>query len=186
MMPALVSLLINAGPTLIRSVGSLFGEKGSKAAETAADIVESVAGLEDRATAEAIAAKQLDRLPSETLLELENLKVKLAAIEAEREKTRLTHERGMHEQTQHTIRQGEVGGDDYVKQTRPKIARLSTYAAISYVFAFEMLAFFYQTREMNWAVLSAIYSPALTYMGMRTVDAFSKHKQEAGLKGISD
>lgn len=88
-MAPLVLGLISYGPSLIRMVGSLFGGKTSEAANTVADIVDTVKGLPEKEANEKIAA-ELKKLPPEVLLELEKVRVRLAEIDKEREAARLT------------------------------------------------------------------------------------------------
>ena len=173
---SLVPLLIESGPTLIRSIGNLFGSQGKKAADVTADIVESVAGLAP-ANAEHRVRQQLQGLPPETLEQLEGLRIQLERIALEREKNQLDYQRDLHRETQQTIRHGDRHGTDYVKETRPKIARMSTYAALLYAFVFQGLAAFDQGSGVDWWVLGTLFSPALTYMGVRTIDAFSRFKK---------
>ena len=179
----LTSLLIESGPTLIRSLGNMFGGSGQQAANITADLVASVTGLSDKKAASAELGYQLSQLPPETIAELEGINVQLENIKVERdriamqtEKNQQDYDRGIHQQTQQTIRNGDQNGTDYVKETRPKIARLSTYAAIAYAFIFQLLTAFDKGDGVDVWILSALFSPALTYMGVRTVDAFSRFK----------
>lgn len=87
MAPLLVGL-ISYGPSLIRMVGDLFGGKTSEAANTVADLVDTVKGLPSTEANEKIAA-ELKKLPPETMLELEKVRVRLAEIDKEREATRI-------------------------------------------------------------------------------------------------
>lgn len=87
MAPA-VSALIAWGPTLIRTVGSLFGGKTSEAANTVANLVDQVKG-QPASMAEAKLAAEMAKLPPETLIAFEQVKVRLAEIEKEREANRL-------------------------------------------------------------------------------------------------
>lgn len=171
----LVPLLLKTGPTILRTVGGLFGSGGKKAANTAAQLVETVAGLDPKA-AEAELSYKLSQLPPEQLVALESMKIQLEKIQAEREQNRFHYEVNIHSQTQKTIRNGDKNGTDYVKETRPKLARLSTYAAIAYTFIFEGLAAGDIGDGAEIWILSALFTPALTYVGARSVDAFSKYK----------
>lgn len=76
-----------------------------------------------------------------------------------------------HEQTQDTIRSGDNATDEYVRHTRPMMARQSWYATAGYVIAFEgakaggLFAF---GASVELAML--LMGPAAIYLGMRTVD----------------
>ena len=171
----LIPLLIQSGPTLIRSIGSLFGRDGEQAASKAADLVEAVGNLAEP-RAHAYLKDQLATLPPAQQQALLAMQTKLESIKAEREKNRLQFEHQVHQETQTTIRHGDTDGNPYVKETRPLLARLSTYGALLYVFLCQGLSVAGEGSGVDWAVLSAIYSPALTYMGMRTADKFSIRK----------
>ena len=172
----LASLLIESGPTLIRSMGGLFGSRGQKAAEVTATIVESVAGVKNNKAAEAVVEAKLQELPHDALVELENIKLQLEKIKAEREKNQMDFDLGVHQATQQTIQKGDEGGGEYVKQTRPKVARLSAYASFIYALGFELLAAFDKGDGANAYILATLFSPCLTYMGVRTAEAFSRFK----------
>jgi hypothetical protein len=76
-----------------------------------------------------------------------------------------------HEQTQTTIRSGDNSADEYVRHTRPMMARQSWYATAAYVIAFEgakaggMFSF---GASVELAML--LMGPAAIYLGMRSVD----------------
>ncbi|WP_330925262.1 hypothetical protein [Candidatus Sororendozoicomonas aggregata] len=178
---ALVPLLIQSGPTLIRSIGGLFGSEGKAASEQAAKWVESVTDTEvgpvlSAAQAASMLEKKLYQLPASMQETLLTMKTELEKVHNEREQNQQLFELGLHKETQATIRHGDTGGNRYVKETRPKMARLSTYAAIAYSFLFQGLAVAGHGSGIDWGILTAIYSPALAYMGMRTADAFSRYK----------
>jgi hypothetical protein len=88
MAPLIVGLL-SYGPSLIRMVGDLFGGKTSEAANTVADLVDTVKGLPEKEANEKIAA-ELKKLPPEVMLELEKVRMRLAEIDKEREAARLS------------------------------------------------------------------------------------------------
>lgn len=70
-----------------------------------------------------------------------------------------------------TIRTGDTAGDEYVRHTRPMMARQSWYATMSYVLGFELLKAFKITiigADMNLAMI--VIAPAAAYLGFRTFD----------------
>lgn len=76
-----------------------------------------------------------------------------------------------HEQTQSTVRSGDNAHDEYVRHTRPMMARQSWYATAAYVIGFEAakaaeLASVGASMELAMLLLG----PAAVYLGMRTVD----------------
>lgn len=87
-MAPLVAGLIAYGPTLIRTIGDLFGGKTSESANTVANLVDQVKGL-PAAVAEEKLVSEMAKLPPETLVAFEQVKVRLAEIEKDREANRL-------------------------------------------------------------------------------------------------
>jgi len=76
-----------------------------------------------------------------------------------------------HEQTQLTIRGGDTAEDEYVRHTRPLMARQSWYATMGYVVVFEALnalQFFKGGASIELAML--LVAPAGAYIGFRTLD----------------
>ncbi len=84
----LTAALLAYGPTLIRTVGSLFDDKTAGSANTIADLVDGVKGLPASVAAEKLTEKMAN-LPPETLLAFEQAKVRLQEIEKDREANRL-------------------------------------------------------------------------------------------------
>lgn len=88
-------------------------------------------------------------------------------------------ERDMYAAQQKTIQAELHQNDVYTKRTRPIIARRSFYAGLGYAlltslpsegFVIGFLDWTFATLmpwQFEWAVLSLLYSPALTYMGVR-------------------
>lgn len=87
------------------------------------------------------------------------------------EEARLKDEQEAHRQQQETIRSGDNAQDEYVRQTRPMMARQSWYATMGYIIGFEAAkAFgFIQTGAvMDLAML--LLGPAGAYLGFRSFD----------------
>lgn len=179
----LVTSLIEWGPTLIRTVGGLFGGKTTETANTVADLVDQVKGLPG-SVAEAKLAAEMAKLPPETLLAFEQVKVRLAEIEKEREANRLAAETAQHIATQETARVDSQSTDEYVRRTRPELARKSAYVTFAYALITGAL---FPVINVIWAaelagaklpgpdtwIIGALFSPCLAYVGARSVDAFS-------------
>lgn len=75
----------------------------------------------------------------------------------------------------------QASNDPYTQRTRPKIARQSWYAGCAYIFvsvASKVIAPYTHVMviELDWGILMAIYSPALTYMGVRSFDKWKQTK----------
>ncbi|MFV2241774.1 hypothetical protein ACNITM_27780, partial [Escherichia coli] len=115
----IASVLLNAGPGLIRSVGRWFGGSTSAAADSVAGMVESVRESLPVAEQQRILEQKLVMLSPEQLMQLETLKVQLQQLEVERQKLVLADQQAAHHEQQETIRNGDNATDSYVRQTRP-------------------------------------------------------------------
>jgi hypothetical protein len=173
------------GPGLLRSVGKLLGGKAGDTADTIATLTEQVgnaAGLSEGERTSRLRDAITD-LPPEHQLELARIQYQAEnealRIETERELARLRDRQAEHEQTQTTIRQGDVAEDTYIRRTRPGMARGSCWGALAYVFAFELLGAFGKGGGASWELAAFLASPALTYLGLRTLDGFAPYSKSS-------
>jgi hypothetical protein len=121
----LASVLLKAGPSLVRTVGGWFGSDSTgKAADSVASIVETVNGAINPADQQRVLEQKLAQLPPEQLVQLEGLKVQLQQFQLERDKAQMADQQAAHHEQQETIRNGDNATDEYVRQTRPLMARL--------------------------------------------------------------
>ena len=187
-MAPLVAALLTYGPTLVRSIGSLFGGKTAESANTVADLVDSVKGLPEKVAEEKLAA-EMAKLTPETLLAFEQVKVRLAEIEKDREQNRLAADTAQHASTQETARTEAQSQDEYVRRTRPGLARKSAYITFAYTIITGVVFPVVNALNNNplpadavrtilpgpdaW-IISAMFAPCLSYIGARSIDAFSK------------
>lgn len=88
----------------------------------------------------------------------------MARLEAE-------NEQAAHREQQETIRTGDTSEDEYVRRTRPRMARQSWYATAIYVIGFEALkaAEVFSTGA-SFELAALIGAPAAAYLGFRTWD----------------
>lgn len=154
-------------------IGSLLG---GPAGGAAGSLVAGWLGVEDdpqkvleRLQTDPKALIEIKRMESEERQQLRQLQYKAAELKT-------LDKQHQHEQQQETIRSGDNAEDEYVRRTRPKMARLSFYFGTAYLFFLELLSAFGKGDGADEMLLMAIYSPALAYMGFRTVDAFSRYK----------
>lgn len=175
----LLTLLFTAGPTVIRAVGSVFGGKTAETANSVAGMVDAVQTLPAAVAKERLAA-QVAALPAEAQVALQQIQVQLAKIEQEREAARLAAETAQQAQVQETARVEAQSSDEYVRRTRPKLARDSWLAAMAYAFiagvVFPLLAQAYGITLptiQEWIIM-ALAAPCLSYIGARSVDSFSR------------
>ncbi|HEI9785233.1 hypothetical protein ACUNGR_25110 [Serratia sp. IR-2025] len=189
---AVASVLMKAGPAVLRSVGNLFGGDTAKTADSVAGIVEAVHGAVSPQDQQRVLEQKLAQLSPAEFVQLQSLKVQLEQFQLERDKALLADQQAAHHEQQETIRSGDNAVDEYVRRTRPLMARLSLYSCILYVL---LLAIGQQVAaiataaghamsmpEPDWDIALMLATPALGYLGFRTLDGFarfsksSKHK----------
>lgn len=159
----------NAG-TGAALVGSLLVGNVQGAIAAGVSLVSSATGTND--PAKALAALQSD--PA-TLLRLRELAVQEEAsirghVQA-MEELRLKDEQAAHKEQQDTIRDGDKAADEYVRHTRPMMARQSWYVTAAYVVVFEALkaaGVFSTGAVVELALL--LVAPAGAYLGFRSLD----------------
>lgn len=188
----IASVLLKAGPSVMRTVGSWFGGDTAKTADSVAGIVESVNGAINPQDQQRVLEQKLAQLPPEQFVQLESLKVQLEQYQLERDKSLLADQQAAHHEQQETIRNGDNATDEYVRQTRPRMARLSLYSSITYVMLMSVgqqagavagaYGHAFSMPAPDWDIALMLASPALGYLGFRTLDGFarfsksSKHK----------
>jgi hypothetical protein len=82
-----------------------------------------------------------------------------------------------HHEQQASIRSGDNASDEYVRHTRPLMARQSWYGTAVYAIGFEAAKVAGHGTGANLELGLVIKAPALAYMGFRTADKFSKAKK---------
>lgn len=182
LIPALAALAVQQGPAMIRGIASLFG--GSDTANKVADMVEQVSGIDlTAAQQQASIEEQLNRITDPSVLvELQRLKNELEKEQTRRMELQLADQQSEQATTQQTIRDGDGAKDEYVRHTRPLMARQSWYATALYVLAFEGLRVAGYGDGADISVIAMLSSPAWAYMGLRTLDGFAPHPKSSGQK----
>ncbi|XWJ90958.1 hypothetical protein ACRARH_29580 [Phytobacter ursingii] len=189
------SVLLKAGPSLLRTVGGWFGGDAAKTADSVAGVVENVGNAINPADQQRVLEQKLAQLPPEQFVQLESLKVQLEQFQLERDKAKLADQQAAHHEQQETIRNGDNATDEYVRQTRPLMARLSLYSCILYVMIMSVgqqagavataFGHVFAMPAPDWDIGLMLATPALSYLGFRTLDGFarysksSKHKVQA-------
>jgi hypothetical protein len=102
-------------------------------------------------------------------------RTQIAAQDHDLEKLTKEAERDVTLGHQATIQAELHQSDLYTKRTRPKIARQSWYVACAYALLAAVLpslptAWGFGRMDFVWEVFIAVASPAMVYMGVRTVD----------------
>lgn len=182
LIPALAALAVQQGPALIRGISGLFG--GSDTATRVADMVEQVSGIGLTARQQQAAIEdQLGRITDPTaLVELQKLKNELEKEQTRRRELELADQQSEQAETQATIRAGDVATDEYVRHTRPLLARQSWYGAGLYVLALSGLQAFGYGSGPDVTVLLTLLTPAFAYLGLRTLDGFAPYSKASGDK----
>lgn len=183
------SVLLKAGPSLVRTVGSWFGRDTSRAADSVASIVETVNGAINPADQQRVLEQKLAQLPPEQLVQLETLKVQLQQFQLERDKAQMADQQAAQHEQQETIRNGDNATDEYVRQTRPLMARLSLYSSIAYVMIMSLgqqagavagaFGHAFSMPEPDWDIALMLATPALGYLGFRTLDGFARYSKSS-------
>ncbi|EMX0849571.1 hypothetical protein AAF302_000780 [Pluralibacter gergoviae] len=188
----IASVLLKAGPSLVRTVGGLFGR--DSAAESVASIVETVNTAINPADQQRVLEQKLAQLPPEQLVQLESLKVQLQQFQLERDKAQLSDQQSAQHEQQETIRNGDNATDEYVRQTRPLMARLSLYSSIAYVMLMSLgqqagavagaFGHAFAMPEPDWDIALMLGTPALGYLGFRTLDGFARYSKSSKHKVV--
>lgn len=182
LIPALAALAVQQGPALIRGIASLFG--GSDTANKVADMVEQVSGIGlTAAQQQASIEDQLNRITDPAVLvELQKLKIELEKEQTRRLELQLADQQSEQATTQQTIREGDTNHDEYVRHTRPLMARQSWQASAIYVVLFTVLKAFGYGEGPDFDMVLLLLTPAWAYLGLRTLDGFAPHPKASGQK----
>ncbi|SYT14744.1 hypothetical protein [Klebsiella pneumoniae] len=183
------SVLLKAGPSLVRTVGGWFGSDTARAADSVASIVETVNGAINPVDQQRVLEQKLAQLPPEQLVQLETLKVQLQQFQLERDKAQMADQQAAQHEQQETIRNGDNATDEYVRQTRPLMARLSLYSSIAYVMIMSLgqqagavagaFGHAFTMPEPDWDIALMLATPALGYLGFRTLDGFARYSKSS-------
>lgn len=173
------------------AIGDFLTDNGSNLLTLAGSIatgnvvggIAAVSSMLTEATGETEPSKQLASLAakdSATLLKLEEIvkrdEADLRMHHRETMRMQLEDQQHEHSTTQATIQSGDNATDEYVRRTRPKMARESWWATILYCVCAELLGAYDIGEGANVYIAGVLSSPALTYMGVRTMDKFKGKK----------
>ena len=90
------------------------------------------------------------------------------------ELAKLKDQQDEHQETQKTIRGGDTATDEYVRRTRPRMARQSWNATVAYCLGCLVYSAIEPGDIFNVYVASVLSAPAWGYLGFRTGDKFSQ------------
>lgn len=182
LIPALAALAVQQGPAMIRGIASLFG--GSETANRVATMVEQVSNFglsatQQQATIEEVLGRITD--PA-VLVDLQKLKNEMEKEQTRRLDLQLADQQSEQATTQQTIREGDTNHDEYVRHTRPLMARQSWQVSAIYVVLFTVLKAFGYGEGPNFDMVLLLLTPAWAYLGLRTLDGFAPHPKASGQK----
>ncbi len=175
-------LAMEVGPAAIRGISSLFG--GSETADKVAEMVEQVDGAlgMTKEQKEMSLINEMQKLPPESLVELERIKTEMQKEITRRQELALLDKQAEHHETQTTIRAGDSSQDEYIRKTRPLMARQSMWALIIYCFVMELLSANDLGSGIDVWVAGILSTPAWAYLGLRTLDGFARYPKGSGDK----
>lgn len=164
------------GSWLSSNAGGLLGLAGSIATGNIPGGVAAVASMIGEATGETDPAAALKALQTDpaVLLKLESIaKANEADIRMhhrEMLKIQLEDDQKQHETQQDTIQKGDAAADQFVRHTRPKMARQSWWGGAIYIVLMELCSAFDFGTGADPILAGTIFAPAMAYMGFRTWD----------------
>ena len=180
MLPAIFTLAAKLLPfaSMVPEVMRAFGSgKSADAAEAVVNIAKRVAGTEDPEEA-------VNKIIADPALQLQYQQM-LSSERLQFRKMELEDQQHAHEQQQMTIRTGDTSEDEYVRRTRPKIARQSWAITALYIVLFEAAKAANYGSGASFELAMVLLAPAAAYFGFRTGDKFatawkerSKEKQQ--------
>lgn len=164
----------NAG-TGTALIGSLLVGNVPGALAAGISLVSSATGTDDPAKALQILQKN-----PQTMLKLKemyyanesNVREHLAEVK----KLELEDAQKAHTEQQTTIREGDKALDEYVRRTRPRMARQSWYGTLFYVISTELAGLWDIGSGASMELALVLLGPAGAYMGFRTWDKHHKSK----------
>lgn len=170
-----------------KKVGEFIQDKGGSLLKLAGAVVSgnvpggiaAVASLVTQATGEVEPDKALTVLQNnpETMIALQRLiKENEADIRNHHRavmQMEFEDEQLRHKETQTTIREGDKSTDEFVRRTRPLMARQSWQATVAYCLASGVAKGFGHDIFV-FEIAMVLSAPAWAYLGLRTVDGFSR------------
>lgn len=152
-------------------VGSLLTGNVPGAVAAGVSLVSGATGTDDP-------TKALEALQNDpgTVVELRRLaneeKANIRAHIEDMERLRLEDLQKRHKETQETIRGGDTATDEFVRRTRPKMARESWAATIVYCLGCLLFRMFSTDHGeiFNIYIAGVLSAPAWAYLGLRTGD----------------
>lgn len=102
-----------------------------------------------------------------------NFKLEMKRLENELVLSKIEDIQAEHKQTQETIRNGDNATDEYIRRTRPKMAKQSWNATVVYCLGSLLVNAFNAGDIFNVYIAGFLSAPAFSYLGLRTGDKFA-------------
>ncbi len=145
------------------------------------DYVQKKTGVDlEKASLSSEELTRLKQFELENERELMKLRHEDNKLDAELQKAYLAADVSFNQQANETARVEAQSADEYVRRTRPKLARQSFYAGLGYIvisgFVFPIIDAIKGTNlpGLDAYILGAIYAPCLAFVGVRSIEAFSR------------
>jgi hypothetical protein len=176
----------SVGEWLKKNGGNLVGMAGAIATGNIPAGVAAVASMVTEATGESKPELALAKLQADpqAVLRFEELcrqsEADIRAHHREMLRLELDDAQKSHAEQQNTIRSGDSAEDEYVRHTRPMMARQSWWATGAYVLLSEGAKIAGYGDGCSFEAAMVLVSPAAAYIGFRSVDhMFGKFKKKA-------
>ena len=169
-LPAIIALAAKLLPfaSVVPDVMRAFGS------DKAADAAEAVVGVAKRVTGIDNEEQAVNKIINDPALQLQFQQM-LSAERLKFKEMEYQDKQHAHQQQQETIRTGDMAQDEYVRHTRPMMARQSWYATVLYIIGFEgAKALGEITTGASWEMAMVLLAPAAAYLGFRTGDKFAQ------------
>jgi TolA-binding protein len=168
------------GLWLSKNSTGLLGLAGAAATGNVPAAVASLASMVGEATGKTDPLEAMAKMQQspEVMLKLEELarnnEADIRAHHREMMRIQLEDAQKEQEEQQKTIRTGDTADDEYVRHTRPLMARQSWYATMAYALLCGVSKVVGGPDLWQIEVAMLLVSPAAAYMGFRTIDKFRK------------
>ena len=168
----------NAG-TGVKLVGSLLTGNVAGAVSAGVSLISGATGTDN--PSEALEALKTD---PQTMVKLKELfyqnEESVRNHIGEMERLRLEDKQNEHQETQKTIREGDASLDDYVRRTRPQMAKQSWTATICYCIGCFGVRAISDADIFSISIAGILSAPAWAYLGLRTGDKVAEAWKQRG------
>lgn len=179
---------ITLGSAGIKLIGKLFGGKTEAVADKVAGFVDDA---QLSADPEKFMEERMSELPVDDLIEFKKLEVEVMRIDAGKQKVVIEANTARYGEDQASYRKEITSSDEYVRHTRPSLARKSFWIGTLYALGMEGLKAFLAFKSISYGgadltIAAMLYAPLGAYTAGRTAESFSDTGKTAGGGGMKD